>query len=148
MIVTVQSRTEPDKCHCKWKHWHFSCSFQSPRMRRDLLSYSRLLRHIRPITTSSGLLRSYHLYFVDRKFLINWHWCTNCMFPSLFPSVLFNMHDTDNDGTITLEEYRKVGTHSCLIFQIGVQVLQPHSTENENNDTMPACKPCTLRWVM
>lgn len=22
--------------------------------------------------------------------------------------VLFNMHDTDNDGTITLEEYRKV----------------------------------------
>lgn len=26
----------------------------------------------------------------------------------LLVPVLFNMHDTDNDGTITLEEYRKV----------------------------------------
>lgn len=35
-----------------------------------------------------------------------------------FP-VLFNMHDTDNDGTITLEEYRKVRKpFMCLFFSV------------------------------
>lgn len=32
----------------------------------------------------------------------------------LFSAVLFNMHDTDNDGTITLEEYRHVSLCSLL----------------------------------
>lgn len=41
-----------------------------------------------------------------------------------FSAVLFNMHDTDNDGTITLEEYRHVSSgeemivHSHLKFMI------------------------------
>lgn len=37
-----------------------------------------------------------------------------------FSAVLFNMHDTDNDGTITLEEYRHVSL--CL------SLPQPRST--------------------
>lgn len=28
------------------------------------------------------------------------------------PAVLFNMHDTDNDGMITLEEYRHVSLYA------------------------------------
>lgn len=33
-----------------------------------------------------------------------------------FSAVLFNMHDTDNDGTITLEEYRHVSLCCSLLW--------------------------------
>lgn len=42
--------------------------------------------------------------FADRDFPTSGLTCERFL---LF-LVLFNMHDTDNDGTITLEEYRKV----------------------------------------
>lgn len=59
----------------------------------------------------------------------SWHWTlfighltlllqtTLIIYARFFPStVLFNMHDTDNDGTITLEEYKHVRhKHSTFI---------------------------------
>lgn len=49
------------------------------------------------------------IWFVDGSFPTNQTWTF-----ILFFAVLFNMHDTDGDGKITLEEYRKVS----LLLQI------------------------------